>query len=146
VFEKAARARLEEALARRSKDVEKKARAVFLFLSLNQPVLDITTLDSLHLRNECIGLLRDVIVALVQQGTVVDFDAFLDLLVERELLQTVEEAYQFVTDPDPLRPSPVRRLRKTESLVSGTLTNEFDRSVRKVFKESIAPKVSLQPR
>lgn len=148
VFEKAAQAKFDDMLLQQSRLVDKKTRAVFNFLSFNQDILKLQDFDSLHIRAECITLLRDILLALIGHGMSVNYDQFLDLVLEKELVRSIESAYDFLfvqnNPPPPKYAHPLSslvksqpKMRKVESAISGALQTPFDKWVRKVYKEEL---------
>ena len=137
VFKKAYQAKLNQEINARSKNLDKKAKAVFNYLSFNRPVLSIRDFDSLNIKNECITLLKDVLIALINDKPEVDFEGFLDLMIDKNLLLEIESTYDFIKDKneeDQTNPK-LRKLKKNESEITSQLQSAFDKNVRQVFKE-----------
>lgn len=138
VFERAAQAKLDQLYDQQARALDKKVRAVFNFLSLNQSVLSIQDFDSLHVRHECIALLRDVIIALINSHLGVTYNQFLEIILGKDLLCQVEDAHDFLFREANEAAPPPRRLRKIESEVTRVLSTPFDKSVRRLYKEELA--------
>jgi len=144
VFRKAKEVKIAQEMRDQSKQLERKMKAVFNFFSLNQPVLRIQQFDSLNTRNECIVMFSNILIALIQSKNNLNFDEFVDLMVEKNLLSDVELAYDFLTDS--VNPSkkkersniasrtPDPKIRRTESDVTKMLQTDFDKKVRELYK------------
>lgn len=121
----------------RSMALNKKTKAVFNFLSVNTPYLHIKQFDSLNIKNECITLLKEVIIVLIKENTEVDYDQFLNLMIENNLLFEIERAYDYICKKNDTygSRSPLKTIKRVESDITKSLYTEFDKNVRKVYKE-----------
>jgi hypothetical protein len=148
VFKKAYESKVSNELNDKSRLLEKKLRCVFNYFALNKPILKIQEIDSINIRNECILLLKNIIICLIQSKNNLTFDEFVDLMIDKDLLTDIEHTYDFLkksTAPPISMQSKNEStrvfepsIRKSESNVTKTLKSEFDKSVRALYKFNLA--------
>ena len=144
VFRQAKGVKIAQEIRDQSKQLERKMKTVFNFFSLNQPVLRIQQFDSLNTRNECILMFSNILIALIHSKNNLNFDEFVDLVVGKNLLSDIDQAYDYINEsvnPSEKRErardatrSPNSKIRRTESDVTKMLQTDFDKKVRELYK------------
>ena len=90
--------KIKSEIDKKSKNIEKKISSVFYFLSLNKNLIRIEKIDYFNLKNDCIILLKNIIIQIIKENRNLNLDDFLDLILEYNFLEEINLAYDFIED------------------------------------------------
>lgn len=130
VIKKAYKARYNQEVADQAKEVDKRIAAVFRFFTLGSDVLKIQDLDCINLKNECIVLLKNVIINIIKSDNHLTYTNFVDLVLSENLLPDIERTYAFIEGRS-ITPEKHKANRKKDPVAS--YTSNYDTEIHKLM-------------
>lgn len=132
VVQKAYQARFNQELEDKARVVDKRISAVFKFFTLGADVLRIQDLDCINLKNECIVLLKNVIINIIKSNNHLAYSDFVNLVLKENLLPDIERTYDFI-EGRKVTGSTNKISRRTDSL--SAYDSRYDQVVQKIAKD-----------
>ena len=137
VFREAYRNRYNSELNEKAKQMDKKIKKVFYFLSLNQDTIRVKNLDCLHIKNEFIVLFRDIMIEIIRGEDNLSYDDFIDFVLENEFLDDIERACEYIDKKDRSKPRKKSRNKPYKR-------QDYDTIVNKLAKQEMGEKQRQQ--
>ena len=136
VVRKAYKVRYNQELEEKAKEVDKRIQSVFKFFTLGADVLRIQDLDCINLKNECIVLLKNVIVNIIKSNNHLTYNDFVDLVLRENLLPDIDRTYDFI-EGRKINGNKMKKVSKRNESVS-RYDSDYDRVIEKVVNEQSA--------
>lgn len=132
VIKKAYQVRYKQELNDQAREVDKKIAAVFRFFTLGSDVLRIQDLDCINLKNECIVLLKNVIVNIIKSNNHLTYSDFVDLVLSENLMPDINRTYDFI-EGRKVSGETRKISRRTDSL--SAYDSNYDQMIHKVVSD-----------
>lgn len=140
VIRKAYQARYDYELDDKARVVDKRLHAVFKFFSLGKPTIKIQDLDLLFLKNECIVLMRDLLLKLIQGKNNLSYSEFINTVLEGGLIPVIDKTYDYIKGKPISSKSPMK-VSKSPKRTPTTYEKQITKAIQKeMSKSTVIPK------
>ena len=96
IIHKAYKVRYNKELEEKARAIDKRLYAVFRFFSLDKNIIKIQDLDLLYMKNECIIMLKEILIGIVRGKNSLNYSGFVDVILENNLLDAIDKTYEFI--------------------------------------------------
>lgn len=132
VIRKAYQARYNYELKEQAKIVDNRLVAVFRFFAFDRNTIKIQDLDLLYLKNECVILLRDILIKIIKSKNNLKYSDFVDVMLDNNLLPQVDKAYDFIQGKRIVSKSPIKIARGRSKS-----TTNYEQQIAKIVEKEI---------
>ena len=143
VINRAYKTRYKQELEEKAREIDKRIQSVFKFFTSGGTMLRIQDLDCINFKNECIVLLKNVIINIIKSNNHLSYNDFVDLVLQENLLPDIDRTYEFI-EARKNNKSARNIVQRSDSLLQCDST--YDKTIERVINDqNIKPTDNEKP-